>query len=486
MLFDIAIIGGGIAGLTLAFLLGKHGLNCAVIEAGSADPIGDWKERSWYREERDLVETDTEYPYLVEKSWVKSLGGSTNAWEGYCLRLNEADFKMKTLYGSGFDWPITYDELEPYYCRAEKFLGVAGNADNPFDSYRSEKYPLPGFEFCFYEKGIIERCDSLGLTWHHVPQARNSMAYGKRSMCNFEGDCNNCSIGARWGPLETLVPRIKKMRNVKIFTDTTCTRLETDDKGQVIKANLSSFINKDWSLEAKHFVLAAGVVEASRLLLLSKSKYFPEGLANTNGLVGKYYMDHPVYRVRAETNWRKHEQLQTNILASSHNYRHYDTETGALGFLVNLNSRIPPPNIFIAAHFEMPPEIGNCITLSSDKKDCFDSPVAKLKIRANREWLIKTEKRIKKVISEIAYAAGGKNIEYDPLQLWACHPMGGCRMGFSDTDSVVDKHLRSWESKNLYILSTAVFPTCGAVNPTLTLLSLTFRLADSISRECLN
>jgi choline dehydrogenase-like flavoprotein len=486
MFFDTVIIGGGVAGLTLAHLLGKHGMNCAVVEAGSASPIGDWRERSWYREERDLVEADTDHPYVVEKSWVKALGGSTNAWEGYCLRLNEADFKMKTLYGIGFDWPITYDELEPYYCRAERYLGVAGSADNPFDSYRSEKYPLPGFEFCSYERGIIEKCDSLGLAWHHVPQARNSIAYGKRSICIFEGDCNNCFTGARWNPLETLVPRIKKMENIRIFTDTTCTHLETDNTGQIIKANLSSFAQEDWSIEAKYFVLSAGAVETSRLLLLSRGKYCPEGVANHNSLVGKYYMDHPVYRVRAETNWRKHEQLQTNILASSHNHRHYDTERGALGFLVNLNSRISLPNILVAAHFEMPPEIGNSITLSSDKRDCFGSPVAKLNIHANGEWLTRTEKRIKKVIGEIASAAGGRNLKYDPLQLWACHPMGGCRMGASDADSVVDRNLRSWESKNLYILSTAVFPTCGAINPTLTLVSLSFRLSEWLTNKNLN
>lgn len=480
-MFDVVIIGGGVAGLVLARLLAKRGTTCAVIEAGTDRAVGDWRKGLWRDNERDFVETDTDYPYKTEYSWVKALGGSALAWEGYCLRMNEADFLMRTRNGVGFDWPIGYGDLEPYYSHAERFLGVAGKADNPFDSLRTSDFPLPEFEFGPYELGIIERCGSLGLAWHHVPQARNSIAYGKRSACNFIGTCNYCPTGARWTPIETLVPRLKKMETVKIFKDTTCVKLETDRAGLVVRTHLISQQKGAWSLEAKRFVIAAGAVETSRLLLLSRVKTCPNGIGNSNDLVGRFYMDHPIFRVRAETDWRRHEQLQTNILASSHNYRHYDRETFSTGFLVNMNSRIPPPNIYIAAHFEMLPEFENHIALSSRKRDCFGSPVASIQIRTDNRWLSNTERRIKMAIGEIARAAAGKKLQFDPLQLWGCHPMGGCRMGFSATDSVVDKNLRCWESGNLYILSNAVFPTSSAVNPTLTLVALAFRLADTFA-----
>ncbi len=213
---DDLIVGGGIAGLYLARELGRSGRRCVVLEAGSSRAIGDWRDLKWYDEGRDGIEVDTDHPYNEKLSWVKALGGGTEAWEGLPPRWLRRDFCTASRCGYGVDWPIGYDDLEGYYERAERFLGVAGCADNPHDEPRRTPFPLPAFQFDQYEEEIVGR--ATGFRWHHVPQARNSLAYGGRSHCNGVGTCNVCPVQARWTPSATLLPQVRSLRNFVLWT----------------------------------------------------------------------------------------------------------------------------------------------------------------------------------------------------------------------------------------------------------------------------
>jgi choline dehydrogenase-like flavoprotein len=469
---EYCVVGGGIAGLFVAHRLAAAGRDVLMVEAGSAKPIGDWRNLDWYEEERDFTECDTDFPYNAQLSWVKGLGGGAEAWEAYTPRWTPYDFETNTRWGVGVDWPFGYEELEGDYAQAERFLGVAGCNDNPQDGYRSSSFPLPPFDFDVYEEQIVSRVAQL--RWHHVPQARNSVAYGGRSYCNGIGVCNACPIQARWTPSATLLPSLLRFPNVRLATDSVVTGIEASSGGLARSVTVRTRQGGEWRARFDKLVLCAGAVETSRLLLLSKSKTFPNGFLNGHGNVGKYFMDHPVLRVSGKVPWSFEDQVQTNILASSHDHREYDRAAGSWGFLVNLNSR-RPGRLWIASHLEMPPDDGNRVALS-EKLDRYGRPFAKLTIHFDWHGCNGTLAKVKEVLMETASAAGGSQLAFDPFQLWACHPMGGCRIGSSAETSVVDANLKAWESGNTFILSLGVFPTGAAVNPTLTLLALGFRL----------
>ncbi len=473
------IVGGGVAGLSLADKLSKGGREAIVLEAGSSRPVGDWRRLDWYEDDRDRLEVVSNYKYNTKLLRVKALGGSVEAWEGYVPRWNKNDFQQNSLFGVGKDWPFGFDELEPYYCEAEKYLGVAGGELNPKDEARSMPYPLPPFEWTDYEREVASRTRGMGLEWHHVPQARNSLPYGRRSSCNGIGECNMCPIQARWTPRATLVPRLLANPRVEIWSESSCCELEVDATGNPCLAVVKRSDGSVLTVEFETLVLAAGAIECARLLLLTRLNLKGrEGFWN-NPNIGKGYMDHPVLRVKADVDWNAGRSRQTNILASSHSFRDFDKETGSWGFVLNLNRRILP-KAWLAAHFEMPAVTSNSIRLSDEQSDLFGNPIASLRIGTDYDGFSATKARIDTVLGELARSFGGSNLIRDELQLWACHPMGGCPISAREGDGVVDANLKVWGSDNLYILSNGVFATGSSVNPTLTLVSLGFRLAERL------
>jgi choline dehydrogenase-like flavoprotein len=472
------IIGGGFAGCLLAYTLGDFGLRIMLVETGSDRKIGDWRNGRWFEKERDDVLVESDLPYNISYSRVKALGGSTEAWEGYCYRMEEHDLRMNSAFGAGVDWPIDIETLATHYDRVERLLGVAGNY-HELQGFKNASYPLPAFPFENYEKRIVNGCKPLGIKFIHVPQARNSLPYDHRSSCLGIGTCNCCPTGARWSPSVSLVPRLKGMPNVTMATEHTCIHLDTFGKRLIKQAILvDNRTGSKKQVHAKGYVLTGGTIEVCRLLLASKTADYSEGIGNKNGLVGRNFMDHPILRVRADTKWRKNSRKrQTNILASSHDFRRFDKKENAPGFLLNINSRIAPPKILVAAHMEMLPHMDNRIMMSRTR-DRFGLPMPLLRISSKRGLQQGTVEKARRILELVACQAGGHNLIFDPLQLWACHLMGGCRMGKDPETSTVDSHLRCHQMENMYILSCAVFPTSGSVNPTLTLGALTVRLAE--------
>lgn len=480
MKYDVMIIGGGFAGCLLAYSLGDSGLRILLVETGSDQGIGDWRNGTWFEKERDNVVVESNLPYNILYSRVKTLGGSTEAWEGYCYRMDKHDLKMHSEFGAGFDWPIDVETLTVHYGHVECLLGVAGN-HHELNEAQNYTYPLPAFPFEEYEHRIVDACKPLGIKFIHVPQARNSLPYDHRSSCLGIGTCNYCPTGARWSPSVSLVPRLKRMPNVEMAMEHTCIHIDTLGKRRIKQAILAD--NRSDSKKQVHaavYVLTGGTIEVCRLLLASKTTDYSEGIGNKNGLVGRNFMDHPILRIRADTKWRKNsKKRQTNILASSHDFRRFDEKEHAPGFLLNLNSRVTTPKVLIAAHMEMLPHIDNRISLAK-AKDRFGMSLPVLRISSTRGLRYGTVKKAHRVLKLVASQAGGYDLMVDPIQLWACHLMGGCRMGEDPKTSTVDRHLRCHGIENLYVLSCAVFPTSGSINPTLTLGALTVRLAEYI------
>ena len=235
---EVCIVGAGAAGGILALELARRGVRVVVLESG---PRHDFARRAEYvrrylRHENPwrtpLPDLDRHTvggpaPYRLDGKRVRGVGGSTLHWEGYALRLHASDFRLRSLYGIADDWPISYQDLEPYYATAEQALGVAGAADEPWASPRSTPFPLPPFPFSHSDGLFAPACRHLGVAFHHLPQARNSLAYGGRPQCRACSTCHVCPTGAKASIDLTHIPEAEATGNARIITEATVLRLET-------------------------------------------------------------------------------------------------------------------------------------------------------------------------------------------------------------------------------------------------------------------
>src|SRR5262249_28216742 len=172
-------------------------------------------------------------PYRLEGRRARGIGGSTLHWEGYALRFHANDFRVRSLYGIGEDWPISYADLETYYGAAERALGVAGSEGEGFASHRSTAFPLPAFPFSYSDGLFAPACADLRVALQHLPQARNSVAYGGRPPCAACATCKVCPTGAKASVDLTHIPQAEATGKAELRPEATALRLESDASGRV-------------------------------------------------------------------------------------------------------------------------------------------------------------------------------------------------------------------------------------------------------------
>jgi len=516
----VCVIGGGAVGCVLSLRLARKGIRVIVLESGPRYTANDKQAlfqdivegKSFgnaYRLKEKRVEMyrnngTVAMPLDFER--VRALGGTTLFWLGNSPRMLKADFKMRSTFGLADDWPITYDDLEPYYGQAEREIGIAGTGDNPFAEHRTTPYPMPPIPFSYADKILKETTDKLGIEFHHTPQARNSIPYGGRSQCLACAKCTYCPINARATFDLTHGLPAEQTGLVRFVTNATTLRLELNEWGKVSRAIYAGLDHVERAQEADLFVVCCGGIETPRLLLLSKSKLFPDGLANRSGLVGKYLMNHPI----SQLSGRVDEDLYPFRVAfeSTESFQFYATKTrdqmGA--FLMNMNNADgvggTPAEIVldsglwgdealaqmkrkfghtfsISAGVEQLPDEQNTVTLDPELKDYFGLPIP-LVTYGFDEYTTRTLERAVETERYIMEAAGAKEFE-TPNRWWPGHHMGTTRMGMDPEKSVVNPFLRAHDVPNLYLISTSCYVTGAVANPTLTLAALTLRTADHIA-----
>ena len=512
---DVGIVGAGAAGGVLAFELARRGVRVVVLESG---PRHDFAHRPdyvrrylkhqnpWETSPRDLDRHTVGgvTPYRLAGQRVRGVGGSTLHWEGYAFRLHTSDFRMRSLYGIADDWPISYSDLEGYYGAAERMLGVAGTDDESLASPRSTPFPLPPFPFSHSDRLFAPACTALGVAFNHMPQARNSLAYGGRSQCRACSTCAVCPTGAKASTDLMLIPQAEATGNARIVPEATVLRLETDRSGQVSAAVYAGRDRVPQRLTARVFVVAAGAVETARLLLLSTSRDFPAGLANRSGLVGKFFMSHPSMDIvgRARENVYPY-RIGFSTAMSRQFAIERDRGTRGAFLLEFLNSAGPTPErlavsngewgealrrrvreefgraLGIRVYVEQLPDRGNSVSLNARTRDYFDTPIPHLHYGIGRyERGALDDARA--VASKILASMGVTDIRSSNLS-FAGHQIGTHRMGTDPQGSVVDVNLRVHDVPNLYLVGSGCFVTASASPPTLTIVALAIRTAEHIA-----
>jgi choline dehydrogenase-like flavoprotein len=424
------------------------------------------------------------------------------------MRHHEADFERRTREGVAADWPIGYDDLKPYYATAETELGVAGASDNPFAPPRDEPHPLPAFEPSYSDSLFAEACERLGVVMHSVPNARNSEGYDDRSACVGYGTCKPvCPSGAKYSADHTI--EAAERRGVRVLDRVPVQRFETTDGGERVEAAVyATPEGTEHRQEARQFVLAAGGVETPRLLLLSESSEHPDGLANSSGLVGRYFMDHLFAGMGGTLDRRTRQNHVGFITSESHQF--YDNDREGIGpiKLEFLNYAGPSPvemalgseqwgddlldslregygtHVAMGGLVGQRPRKENRITLDPSRTDDHGNPVPEIHWRIDdrtRRTIERANEIQREILTElgadIGWTVGPGNT--GP----AFHHMGTTRMGEDPATSVVNPRLRTHDVGNLTIPSSSVFATSGAMNPTLTIGALALKAADHVDED---
>ncbi|ABM58447.1 GMC family oxidoreductase [Verminephrobacter eiseniae] len=505
----VVIIGSGAGGGTLANELAHKGIGVVVLEAGalqsSATFVNDeWKsftQLAWLdnRTTSGTWRVAKDFPNLP--AWIcKTVGGTTTHWAGASLRLQAHEFKARSHYGAIaganlMDWPVTLQELEPYYARAEDKMGVTRT---------NGIAGLPGNNnFKVLSAGAAK----LGYKDVHTGNmAINSQPRDDRGRCIQMGFCfQGCKSGAKWSTLYTELPKAEKTGNMELRPESHATRIEHDAAG---KATGVVYVDKNGHEQrqrARLVCVAGNAIETPRLLLLSASNLFPDGLANGSGQVGRNYMRHMTGSVYGMFKNPVHMYKGTTMAGivrdeARHDPRRgfvggYEIETLALGvpfmaafldpggwgkdFARFMDNYTRLAGMWLVGE-DMPRE-SNRVTLHADLKDQWGSPIPNVHFDDHDNDIAMRNHAFGQ--GERIYRAAGAIETFRTPPYPSTHNMGTCRMGASAKDSVCNAYGQTHDIPNLFISDGSQFTTGGAENPTLTIVTLAIRQADYIAQQ---
>jgi len=542
MKYDICIIGSGAGAGPIAFELTKAGKKVVILEKGaiynekdfSKDEIAFVRrniitpnlEDEYHTIEEDIDGVWTKFP-TYETGWSfwngNILGGSSNLMSGYFHRLKPNDFKLKTVYGDYkganiVDWPISYEELEPFYTKVEKEVGVSGRVTKyKHQEPRSEKnYAYPALEVHPITKLFDKACEKLDFTSYEVPRAIISKSKEHRNACYYSNYCGSypCSSGAKGSSRASLLVSSLKTGNLTIKANSFVYKLDSN-KNRVTKAYYYTKEGNKKELEAKLFVVAAQAVESSRLLLNSKNNYHPKGLANSSGQLGRNMIftgggigsgefdlsnltkdelfTQGLFVNRALKDWYFTKEFKggtvdflfehANPIKRANSLR-YD-KNGNLLFGKALQDKIYENftskrvlNFEIFTDW-MPND--NCfVSVDGKYKDKYGVPVANIRIGAH-EQNVKVGDFLAKKAMKVLVQMGAKNIDVNISPLPSANlQAGGCRFGNDPKTSVLNKYCQSHDLKNLFVTDGSFMPTGGSVPHTWTIYANSFRVAEFI------
>jgi choline dehydrogenase-like flavoprotein len=505
----VVIIGSGAGGGTLANELAQKGIDVVVLEAGklhtqadfTTDEWGSFQMLSWLdkRTTSGTWRVAKDFPNLP--AWIcKTVGGTTTHWAGASLRIKPYEFKARTTYGdikdaSLLDWPLTREELDPYYDRAEKKMGVT----------RTEGLPgLPGNNnFRVMSAGAMKVGYKECNTGH---MAINSVVRDDRAHCFQRGFCfQGCRTGAKWSTLYTELPRAQATKHMELRTQAHVVRIETDARGKAKEVLYYDANGKLQRQKARIVAVAGNAIETPRLLLNSHSSKFPQGLANGSGQVGRNYMRHTTGSVYAVFNDQVDMFKGTTMAGiiedeAVFNPRRgfaggYHMETISLGlpfyaafldpgawgpkFAQAMDQYAYTAGMWIVGE-DMPRET-NRVTLNADVKDQYGLPVPNVHFDDHPNDEAMREHAFKQ--GTAVYEAAGAKTVYRVPPYPSTHNLGTARMSARAEDGVCNRFGQTHEVSNLFISDGSQFTTGAAENPTLTIVTLAIRQADHIAGQ---
>jgi choline dehydrogenase-like flavoprotein len=532
---DFVVIGSGASGGVIARELSQAGLTVVLLEQGPRvvpaharhDELKEWylggitndAVRNPQTFRNDATKKATLQKFKPSLWYGRAVGGGSLHYTGNFWRFHEIDFIERSVLGAipgtGFaDWPITYADLERYYTKVEWEIGVSGLAGaSPFDPQRTKPYPMPPLPV--KSSGVIlERgARKLGLHPIPAPMAINSQPYRGRPACVHCGFCHGfaCEVIAKASTLTTVIPEAEATGRCEVRPDSYVARIETNKQGRSTGVAYFDRNRQERFQKARAVVVCANGAETPRLLLMSASARFPNGLANSSGLVGKYLMfNFNTARVLGVFEHELNEYKSVQVTRIVHDFYDSDPNRGYYGG-GGLDARIGPQpttwairtategpawgsaykarlqefprSMQVACHGTSLALESNNITLDPEAKDAWGLPAIRVTYKDHPDDLA-NGRFLQDRGAEILEAAGALRVTKAPVteQTSSVHLLGTCRMGNDPATSVVDRFHRSHDVPNLFVCDGSSLVTSGRGQPTMTIQALAFRAGEHIAR----
>ncbi|HKP30568.1 MAG TPA: GMC family oxidoreductase [Gemmatimonadales bacterium] len=528
---DFVIVGSGGAGGILAKELSVAGHSVVVLEQGP------WLEQehtrhdefstqilysTWndfFRHPQTFQKTANDAPIrsseFVGLYYGRHVGGSNSHFTANYWRMHENDFRERSLYGEHAalaDWPISYADLEPYYTKAEWELGVSG-APGPFDPPRSKAYPLPPLPPKAGGIVFARGARKLGLHPQRAPMAILSRPYDGRQPCKHCGFClgYQCEYKAKSSAFSAMIPKAVASGKCEIRPDSYVFRVEMNASGRATGVRYYDKARQEQVQRGRAVILCCNGAETPRLLLMSESSQFRDGLANSSGLVGKHLMFNCAAGATAVFPEPLNEWKSVGCTHLVMDFHEGDPArgfyggggmdarldwTGPISFAL-FHTRPDAPNwgadfkrqlvesfshrVSIFCHGTSLAVETNQVLLDPELKDAWGLPAIRFRYRDHPDDLANVG-FLQGHAHDILQAAGATQVWNDPIveQTWANHMLGTCRMGNDPRTSVIDANHRTHDVRNLFICDGSSMVTSSRGQPTATIQALAFRAADTI------
>ncbi len=553
--YDFCIIGSGAGGGPVAYELSRAGFSVVVLEKGPWFRTKDLTKDEIVATRRSVYTPSLlEEPQVLENQndeggwdavptyesgrdfWNGNcVGGSSNFMSGYFHRLKPNDFRLLSTYGeiegaNVVDWPISYDEMEAWYTKVETVVGVSGKVvpHSTLEPRSTKDFPFPPLAENIISGKIDKACDALGFMAKPVPRAILSRPKEERFSCSYSNFCGSygCATDAKGSSRVALLPGAIATGNCTVIPNAKVFNLETDDNYRVMRAWYHDKENQKQSIEADHFVVAAQAVETARLLLMSKGKKYPYGLANNNWQLGKnlifsgggsgsgqfFYDELPddeaaklaaigLFVNRSIQHWYEIEDESFGGKAKGGTIDFLWEHANAMGKLIRNkwdgDRLIYGSELKVKLHdyftklrklrFEVfndwLPTDDCFVALDEKVKDKWNDPVARIRLGYHPHDL-KVGRFLARKATNVLEEMGAENISMGvsgspPSNLMA----GGCRFGNDPETSVLDKNCRAHQVDNLYVTDGSFMPTGGSVPYTWTIYANAFRVAEILKQS---
>ncbi|HUB03360.1 MAG TPA: GMC family oxidoreductase [Terriglobales bacterium] len=546
-IYDVIVIGTGAGGGMAIKTLCDGGLKvCALNSGRRLDPQKDFRNHraTWEMKYRGFGDPktrmkdtpdflDSEYnPGAWEHevgfttapgtSWMwprcSAVGGKTNFWGRSSARFGDIDFQCATLDQYDTDWPVTYEEIAPYYTRVEKMIGVASTVQNRRSN--PDGVYLPPFNFRCFDWILQKGCEKVGVPYLPDRIAQLTVAHAGHPACHYCGDCTfGCEVGAFFSSPWFLLPSAESSGNLELRTNAIARSILIDGEGN---ASGVAYIDRDsrqeYEVYGRAVVVAASCIESARIMLNSQSRHWPNGIANSSGQLGRNLCDHlyadtasgyfpqllgqPSFPDNVSANpiaWMPRWQnlngpREEKFIRGYSIYpdggcsefpSYYDRIEGfGSAFKRDIRRRYPTP-ITLTVQAPTLPSQSNFVDIDPEAKDTFGIPMARIHFRWGGNELLMLQ-HAKQVSAEVFHSAGAvleSSADEPEMPGYSLHETGTCRMGNDPRKFVTNRFGQTHDVSNLYVCDASVFLNCTDKTTTLSILAFALRTSEYLLEQ---
>jgi len=525
-IYDVCVIGSGAAGGIVTKELCEGGAKVILLEAGAEVKPGRFRSHCWpyempfrgFRDEKQelFYPPDLKDSIRYEQSdnvgvdRIRVLGGRTVHWNAVVLRYSPADLREQSLNGIETDWPLSYDELAPYYERIEQMIGVCGN-DDGIETLPAGRHYLPPLPLRCSEQILRRDIAGMGARVISVRKALLTRDYDNRPACHYCGHCmDGCDVSAIYSTPGSMLPKARRTGNLTLRQNALAREILADRSGLARGVSIiDRATGREEEISARVVVVCCATVETARLLLNSKSATHPDGLANSSGVVGRYLHGHSGSQLRVYL-----KELQGQAPSNQDGaldqclVPRWDTKSfrGTYDFQVNFSGymfpfqahavpgygsafkrrvrEMQPGFLMLGGFCKVTAHPDNRVTVDPNRKDAHGIPIPVVQFRF-REMDREIYDAMRTSALSIADRLKG-DVTLTPSvepSGFASHECGTVRMGQDRKTSALNSYCQAHDVKNLFVTDGSTFPTSSEKNPTLTIMALSLRAADYIKER---